>query len=597
MSDNYEFEKSQLPQSLDATTPYIDKQWNWLPDTNNGVYTNSGLTQVNFDLSSIFNSNKFVNMNQAYFVVPLTIVGLFQNSFNGTNPLAPTANDWARLGLKQGYFNLVHQAEFSLDGKVLEQTQPFLNQYVYCKLASQMSQDDMVTMGGSLGMGSAGLDSSFSMRYNNQASATTAGLTPGYGATGSTAVGPQYGNGVVNSLGFGLPTQQNAGLECAGLQNQALYSRLLKPIDTTQATQGNMYTPGAGSSFQTATQMANEFRATYQVLATNYMVCYDYAIIRAKDIFDSFANIPLTKRMNGYIRLFLNTGAIGAQCASAAQTWIFSGSTSTFTGTCPLMINTSFNTPTNAQSLVAGSFVSRPPTTSIFGVNLSSSGASHPLPSCRMYYPQVTIKESRAQEYITLNRAKTIKWTNIYFNSYNSITSGSSFSQLVLSGVSKIRGVWIIPSISSTINGLLNTTTVITGITPFSQLSSPFDSLNNGPISLTNLQVSLGGQNLLQNPYFYTFQNFLEQMSVYEKINPGDMGLSCGLVSQQEWEWGKRWYYVDCSRGQLADELTPRALTISFTNNSNLTIDVDIFTEYFVEATLDVLTSECRLAV
>jgi hypothetical protein len=354
------------------------------------------------------------------------------------------------------------------------------------------------------------------------------------------------------------------------------------------------------STFQNINTMNNEFRASYQV-SGNYMIWYDYAIIRCKDIFDSFSSIPITKRFNGYVRLFLNTGAFGIQVnGNTSSASMFSGSSCTFTNTCPLMYNN--YTPTLGTApvcYVGGCFVNRPPSTNIFGINLSNSGASHPLTSCRIYYPQITIKESLAQEYISLNRAKTLKWTNFYFNQFSNISTGSSFSQLVLSGVSKIRGMWIVPYIDNTVNGLLNVGTVVTSITPFSPLLSPFDSApaTTGPLSLTNLNVAVGGVNVLQNNLFYTFQQFLENVSLYEKINAGDLGLSCGLISQQDWDQGRRFYYIDCSRGNIADNLTPRNVVVSFNNNNNVTISVMIFTEYYVEASIDVLTSEFKIGI
>jgi hypothetical protein len=51
-----------------------------------------------------------------------------------------------------------------------------------------------------------------------------------------------------------------------------------------------------------------------------------------------------------------------------------------------------------------------------------------------------------------------------------------------------------------------------------------------------------------------------------------------------------RTYYVDCARATIADNMTPRNINISFTNNSLQTIDVLVFTEYFKEAVVDVET-------
>ena len=97
----------------------------------------------------------------------------------------------------------------------------------------------------------------------------------------------------------------------------------------------------------------------------------------------------------------------------------------------------------------------------------------------------------------------------------------------------------------------------------------------------------LGGLNQLYSTLNFNFENFIEQVSLYEKINQSDLGLSCGLISQTFWENAYRVYYVDLSRGNNADQLTPRNVNISFTNNSLQTIDILVFTEYFQEKIVD----------
>ena len=120
---------------------------------------------------------------------------------------------------------------------------------------------------------------------------------------------------------------------------------------------------------------------------------------------------------------------------------------------------------------------------------------------------------------------------------------------------------------------------------------SPFDSApaTSGPFSLINLQVTIGGTNILQNTLNYNFENFISQVGQYEKINGiSDLGLSCGLVSENFWTNLYRTYYVDCTRCNISDMNTPRNVNVSFTNNTNCTLDVMIFTEYFSECVVNV---------
>ena len=211
--------------------------------------------------------------------------------------------------------------------------------------------------------------------------------------------------------------------------------------------------------------------------------------------------------------------------------------------------------------------------------------------ACRFYYPLVELKPNLRALYLDENRNKNIVYTTFLYNQFNSITSGSTFSQLVQSGLTNLRGVWVLPVPSSTVNGLIGGTG--TGVTSFSVFQSPFtDGVNiTGPISLTNLNVCVAGVNVVQNNMITTYENFLQQVSRYEKsASPSDLGLSQGILSQYAWENGMRAYYVDLTRGTLADQMNARNLNITFQNNSNITIDVLTFTEVYKEIVLDVET-------
>ena len=109
------------------------------------------------------------------------------------------------------------------------------------------------------------------------------------------------------------------------------------------------------------------------------------------------------------------------------------------------------------------------------------------------------------------------------------------------------------------------------------------------PLSLTNLQVSIGGQNVLNSTLSMTYENFLEQVNLAEQITSSDFGVATGLISQGYWEASK-WYFVNLERSNIADKLQPRNLNVSFTNNSNVPIDVIIFTFYSDQLTIDVET-------
>ena len=667
MTDNYEFEKSCLPQGVDNETPYQSKQWGFIQDINNGSYTSgSGLSLVQFDLSSIFNSTNLLDPSQCYFTIPITYATAFTSSSSGT-PIAPLPGAWSSTGLKSGYFQLVQGLDLTIGGKTVEQFVPNLNQYVGFKMLSQMCQDDLKTLGASIGMGEI-IDNWESMTYTNSAinsfssggvnamtpicvgngianntpfplnipvasttaaaavaSSTTVTLASYTGvAVGQLVMAPGVlpntyvvtvtsGTSIILSqaavitngasigfynsntfANFGDPA--NFGIQGSGSYNNGLFSRLKRIPDTTVTVAKNLPNMYGGTSCITsASNLAKEFRPYYTV-TNNICYWYDVAIIRCCDLLDSMKMLPLCKKFDAQVRLYLNVGSVVSNILQGGLQ-ITSGSSITFTNTCPLIQSALDVYPTGATCMTSTLFIGSPQANSISvqSGTVNFAGNSHFMPSCRFYYPQIQLKPEKLDMYVSSNRAKKICFTSVLNNTFSNISASTTTSLLVQSGVTNIRGLLIIPSISATTNGLISGT-ASSYVLPFAQALSPFDTypMTTSPISLINLQVSVGGINQLANVLSYSYEDFLSNVMLYEKLNSSDLGLSCGLINQSWWE-NNRMYYVDLSRCAPADLLTPRNITISFTNNSNVSCDVQIFTEYWREMTLDVETGMVTL--
>jgi hypothetical protein len=215
MSDNYEYEKSLVPQGLEQESPYSDKQYSFINDINGGIYQSSGLCQVNFDCTSICNNANAVNPPDTYGVVPLVITSAYVSNTTTGALVTPTASTslWASTGLKSGYWQLIHSGDIMSNGVQLEQSQQFTNVYVNFKLLSQMCQDDLNSFGTTLGMGDK-LDNVQSMRFNGSGNMSLQGGTlaayPSNTISGTNRL--QGGNGLVNNSPFPSPvyaTTQN----------------------------------------------------------------------------------------------------------------------------------------------------------------------------------------------------------------------------------------------------------------------------------------------------------------------------------------------------------------------------------------------------
>lgn len=587
MTDNYEYARSSRPQNVDDYSPYIDKQSNnYINDLNSGIYTNNSLSLVQFDLGQIYNSQKFTDTNDLYIVLPITIVAACST---GTAVTAPTGAGLASLcSLKTNNIHLIHQADLQIQGKSIEQTQPFINIAKHFKMMSEMSVNDLKQMGATLG---------FSDELDNTRSISWSGKTAHI-----AAAGPVSGNGFSNNkiygttvaAGIGSNYQSIFGAQNKGCVNLAAAQKACRYVDTSA---GGLTYNNISGSIVTSASLVEEFRPSFSILNTNYLVWYDYAVIKLNTLFESMGNVGLIRKLDATLRIWVNTGTlavattlegtpdVGTIQVGANLKYTYQPSYSTFTNTCPLMINyvndgaTAPNIPAAARAIVAGLFIGGPPSTNILGVNLFTSGAQNTLRACRMYYSQITMNPIKALTYVESNRNKKVVYRNIISNQYNNTGASGTFNQLINSGIVHPTGVLIVPFISST---------VAEGILDY-QWKSPLDSCpsTTAPISLTNLQVSVGGTNILTSTLSYGFENFIQQVSMADTLTSADFGISCGLFSQQWWD-NFRYYYVNVERSGIADKSVPRNINVSFKNSSNVAIDVMVFIFYSENFVIDV---------
>ena len=367
-------------------------------------------------------------------------------------------------------------------------------------------------------------------------------------------------------------------IQNVGLCNEAINKRALRTVDLSKAGLNKIV-----GSIVSSTQLNTDFKATYQVLNTNYGVVYDLAIIRLKDILDCMDKIGLVKRFNGVLRLYVNTGSLWIGCNSglaadgAIPRYNFSVSNSTFNNVCPFTINNLNIATTGAggipfaqTQISAGLFIGRALQTSLNGVNLQASGASHAMQACRLYYSSVVMEPEKALTYSRSNQMKNVVYKSYYFNQINAVTAGGNYSQLIQSGITNPHALIIIPYISS----------VTAGLSGY-QWQSPFDTApaTGSPCILENLQVQLGGQQVLQSSYYYGFEDFITQFVNAESLSSSDFGVGVGLVNKEWWDMN-RIYYVNLSRSTKSDRMTPRNIVLSFKNSSLVSIDLKVFTVY-----------------
>ena len=272
MSDNYEFMKTSEAQDATDYSPYVDKQYNnYINDINNGVYTNNSLTLVNFDLGQIYNSQKFTETSELFAVIPIAMVAGFSTNVGSTGTIVtPTERSQALCTIKSDFLNLIHQADVVVNGKSIEQCQPFINIARHFQLISEMSVNDLATLGHSLGF-SPTLDNTKAAKYQ--------------AAYGTTTVNGSSGNGYSNNRVFSSSSdnQTAAGNANASTGNAANQYKIGRYVDITNTTGQGIY--GLTNSLMTPNQLNSEFRP-YYTTSGGYMYWHDYAVIKLNYLFE-----------------------------------------------------------------------------------------------------------------------------------------------------------------------------------------------------------------------------------------------------------------------------------------------------------------------
>lgn len=574
-TDNYLFARSMEPQGEDKYTPYSDLQWNYISDSNNGVYQSTNC-MVQFDLQNLYSATKYVDTNLCYLAIPVTMVYALSSGAATVDPGTVAMN--SLVSLKSNYANLIHSCDLVLDGKTINQSNAFTNVYTSVKMMSQLGPGDLDTMGASLGFSSV-IDNHRSMRYVQTAAATN---SPGTGLC----------NNIVFSVGTVPSLERNATIATNGslsgrICNRAIQERIFRYPNLTSTSENGIY--GTNGIVQ-LDRVANDLRP-YFFKNGNFGIIYDVALIPLKYIYDSLANIGLTRKLSGVLKIYLNTGSIAIATGGTVATPGYSMadlSNSTFVNTCPLTINylgDSVALPATTTNIVAGLYVGASiPSNSVLGVNLSLAAASHPLRNCRLYYPQVELDVNESAKFNEVNRSKKIVHRQFTVNTFNGVTSGSTENRLIQAGIKNPLSVIVVPYLAATAAYV-------------EQFRSPFDTFpaTLSPVQLSNLQVSVGGRNYLANQLNYSYDVFLQQINAHDNLGLSDLGINQGLFDASFWELN-RVYIVDVGRSTPAEKLTPRSIQVNFTNNSNVTINYMVFVEYLDEFTIDTLTGAVSMS-
>ena len=596
--DNLVFDEA-VNSTIDQSE-FISKKWIYVNDNNSQNYS----SQVVLDTTPLSNAGGWVNWSEAYIVLPL-VVQLTSATPASLNDAKSVSADFA-WGFKSGFWNIINSMNVEFNNQNIIQQTPLTNVFRSFKANTSFSQDDLLNEGSSIGFypdtaGSWAYDTANSARgiglSNNRdapsfASTLTSGTdavddgTQSYLSTGVAGViDPATGiySGASNPSAFnGTPYSHNKGFT----ERQTWYG--YDPVANGL---------GQGSVINEA-DCNTIYRSRKVKLADGNIVWYVFAKLRLKDLSEYFEKTPLLK--GSTIRFYINTNQAlttftTTAPAKSATTGAFTAGTITNTSvqvigglTNPLMI-ASRDLGCGASALATDSYAL---SVSIFrntfqqqlslGGNNYSAGQSA-LTAVRLYAPVYQFNPLAQQRYLQLAPTKKVVYRDIFQYQFSGIKKDDQFNFLVSNGIPNVKSVLVVPYVAGTANG---------GYT-YSTIMSPFASTPAmpDPIPLSNFNVLVSGVNLFLNNQLYDYEQFRQELMSSNQLN-GNLttGLTSGLISEEMFSRGYRYYYGNCSRILPAEAGVSRSIQIIGQNRSELEISLLVFVEFEKTMTIDVAT-------
>jgi hypothetical protein len=493
---------------------------------------------------------------------------------------------------------------------IIQQT-PFLNVFRSFCANTSFSQDDLLNEGYTTGFSPDTAGSWFYAPTSSNASPLSSGgvgLCNNRQAPIVVSVSPIIAEADIdqtttyyNSTAYaGIPTNTTGAvgglLSAAGSGNPTpfAWSGYSQNSGFAERTAWNGYDPVNTSTGQglvnNASTCSTVYRSYKQTQSIAGIVSWDInAKLRLKDLADYFNKCPLLK--GSTMRFYINTNQASTQFTIAKGAIAASGAPATYS---TLVVNSStvlggLTQPLMVASADIGQGCSPLSTTTdgIYTLSVSivknqTSGLSTAMKSCRLYAPVYKMNPLAEQRYLSLAPTKKIVYNDIFQYQFNGIDAGSPFNLLVTNGITDIQSVLVLPFLSPTGNA-----------TAFSTLLSPTATSGGtpDPITLTNFNILVSGVNLFLNNEQYDFEAFNQELKSSNQLN-GNLttGLTSGLISEDMFSRGYRYYFGDCSRILPSEAGVSRSIQIQGTNASLLQCNLMVFVEFRRSMTIDIST-------
>ncbi len=618
--DNLVFDEA-VNSTIDQSE-FISKKWIYVNDNNSQNYS----SQIVLDTTPLSNAGGWVNWSEAYMVIPLCIQ--LTSASTASIPANSTKSDYA-WAFKSGFWNIINSMNVEFNNQNIIQQTPLTNVFRSFKAHTSFSQDDLLNEGASIGYYP---DNAGSWRYSKQDAGGALAYADGMGFSNnrdapifrvqSTLTGTQINalpfysstDGLISYVSSGVAGSvgTDASPSATGVGNPSSFDASPYAYNDGMTKRQTWYGYDATNSTQGSLFDANSavYRSSKVESKAGSVVWHTYAKLRLKDLNEYFEKCPLLK--GSTIRFYLNTNQTLIKFSKTATaidagTGVLTSGTTSLTSvqvigglTNPLMIASGEVgqglSPLPADDYMLSCSIFRNTFSEQLGQNANSSTPPQTsLTAVRLYAPIYQFNPLAQQRYLQLAPTKKVVYRDIFQYQFSTINPDDNFNFLVSNGIPNIKSVLVVPYIPAGSNGSFtdaNGKQTNNGLN-YSTLLSPFASTpaTPDPIPLSNFNILVSGVNLFLNNQLYDFEQFRQELMSSNQLN-GNLttGLTSGLISEEMFSRGYRYYYGNCSRILPAEAGVSRSVQIIGQNKSKSIVNLLVFVEFEKSMTIDILT-------
>ena len=596
-----------------------DRQFIYYNDLQGGNYS-ANSTEVKFELAGLANSAQFINWAESFLLIPLQL-----QVTSAAGILSGTPENIYAMSLKAGYQHILDSMLITVNENSINSTCQGCNIPNTFKMY-QMSADDRKTLGDMMNFY---VDTGDSIRFvpnpavaipsatlpiaqiDNAGAVTFSGVGttravvkgqtfnyqgvtytvaatvfPAAGGFSVTPIPPaaiaanqvvslytplsvgQTGLGETNNqISSGVFNPRNGYQGLNGLVNQGRAQRMQSTsFDPTSAISNYISAAGTGTLFKNYVSENTANAVTYNIFAT----------IPLAVLHDFFEKLPIIRGLNVRLNLYMNTGISITETVTLVNHSAIT-TTNIPRQTVPFMVSPIANDATVGAGLAVTAAGELKYTLKLGNTTLSN---------CRFYASIYNFTPEAEARYIS-DPQRSILYDDVVQFVLPNIGPNANVNSLITSGISRIRGMLIVPIINAASN-----------VCGLDGKQSPFTSCpaTTAPFSkIQNFQIQLSGKPVFASAVSSSQLFYNTMLKPELSVNGGSLrsiGTSSGCLSKNDWETGFGFIWVDLSKqveGESEDNAS-KSIQVIFQNNvaSNLITDFYIYVYYQKEVHLEI---------